>query len=149
MEPVTLHGPLAPKCPNFLAHPPNTIAPMEHVTLIHRQTLFLECPTCDLLVKAPLTEFRICLERAKHTSVSATRALIRRASAEYYPELHPEAHLHLQGLELIEGHVVQAESSDDERDDLLETGQPRYFLKSLNSIQSPESKISKFSPESD
>ncbi|KAL0246079.1 hypothetical protein GEMRC1_007295 [Eukaryota sp. GEM-RC1] len=101
MEPVTLHGPLAPKCPNFLAHPPNTVAP----------------------------------------------------STEYYTELHPEAHLHLQGLELIEGHVVQADSSDDERrrkrDDLLETGQPRYYLKSVNSIHSPESKIPKFSPESD
>ncbi|KAL0231524.1 hypothetical protein GEMRC1_010928 [Eukaryota sp. GEM-RC1] len=139
MEPVTLHGPLAPKCPNFLAHPPNTIAPMEHLTPLHCQTMFLECPSCNLLVKAPLTKFRIHLERAKHTS--------------YYPELHPEAHLHLQGLELIEGHVVQADSSDDERrrdqDDLLETGQPRYYLKSLNPIHSPESKIPKFSPESD
>ncbi|KAL0231780.1 hypothetical protein GEMRC1_011184 [Eukaryota sp. GEM-RC1] len=153
MEPVTLHGPLAPKCPNFLTYPPNTVARMEHLTPLHCQTMFLECPSCNLLVKAPLTKFRIHLERVKHTSVSATRALIRQASIEYYPELHSEAHLHLQGLELIESHVVQADSSEDERrrdqDDLLETGQPRYYLKSLNPIRSPESKIPKFSPESD
>ncbi|KAL0246062.1 hypothetical protein GEMRC1_007278 [Eukaryota sp. GEM-RC1] len=150
MEPVTLHGPLAPKCPNFLAHPPNTV---KHLTPLHCQTMFLECTSCNLLVKAPLTKFCIHLERAKHTSISATRALIRQASTEYYEELHPEAHLHLQGLELIEGHVVQADSSEDERrrdqDDLLETGQPRYYLKSLNPIRSPESKIPNFSPESD